>query len=527
MLLKRSPGSEVKPKATGAAGGPRTVHATGKGVRRDVGLALAATLISWVGFVSYTPLPLALMLAALLCGFVCLLVLLRLRGAHGPLEWGAVVLVAFGLIYPVSAFAHLIVAEGERFGPFDLVMSARSPRVGLIYAALGLISVALGGLVLGMGRIQEPDAGHARRLRVRRWLLVTLGLLFCVLGTWGFLALFGSPVGFLEKMVSVDRSSPIPVGLARYYNLSRWLSWGVTFLYAAALDSEYLRRPWLALAALWGVTALCLASVFWQGGRGDTILVTVPLLVLATRLRPAVGKKFLWQLVPALVVAFGVITVERLGVAPSFSPGLWQDMREVLDWHVGRFSVVGLTVDMTKSDGFALGSTIAFGVVETLNAPSTLLKVQNLVRPVRPMTSVLGEHLTGDPAVNAFLPSAIGELYYNFGVLGVFLGFLGAGLVLRWCFRIMAQARSVGRLLVTCYATLQLCISFLAGSVTLWIYFVVTLGLPVLLLGACEAAIPWLGFALHRQGGLPNGAVRAECRRMGAQGANDAGQSDR
>ena len=462
-------------------------------LKRKISMVLVLTLflILWGRFVSYTPIPLALLAASMLCGVVGLLVLSRLWNSEGQIEWGAMVLVAFGLVYPVSAFAHLVVTEGERFGPFDLVISKTGgPSVGLIYAALGLIAVALMGLVIGMGRVQTQGTGDACRLRVRRWLLVTLGLLFCAFGAWGYLVLFDSPAGILERIFSIDRSSPIPVGLARYYNMSRWMSWGVTFLSAAALGGKSLGRPWLALVVLWCVTALGLASVIWQGGRGDTILVTVPILVIASKMRPMVAKKFLWQLAPVLVLVFGVITVERVVLLNS--PGFWWAVREVLDWQVGRFSVVGLTVDMTRSVGFALGSTIPFGFVETLNVPSSLLKVENLVSSIRPMTSVLGEAIIGDPEVNGFLPSAIGELYYNFGVIGVFLGFIAAGIILHWCFRTMARARSVGGLLIACYIALQLCISFLSGSVTLWIYFVVTLGLPALVLGVCEAAIVYV-----------------------------------
>ena len=136
-----------------------------------------------------------------------------------------IVFVSFALTYPLSGVVHLLRPISEYRGFFDLISDIFShPRL-IVYSTL-LSALALCALWLGMNRGGSPAGIQVSIRYYFPALLLILGFLFFLSGAMANVALFGSIEAVFRGMTTVDRSSDIAGGSARYYFISRWFAWG-------------------------------------------------------------------------------------------------------------------------------------------------------------------------------------------------------------------------------------------------------------------------------------------------------------
>jgi hypothetical protein len=125
----------------------------------------------------------------------------------------------------------------------------------------------------------------------------------------------------------------------------------------------------------------------------------------------------------------------------------------------------------------------------TINAPATLLHIPVKVPEPTAMSALVGQYLYNDSTRTGVVPGTLAELYFNFGILGVFGGFFLIGRIARYCISLTHSAKDAGAMLLAFYALALLCISTIPMTATIILYLAATGGLPILVLVACEQVL--------------------------------------
>jgi len=154
----------------------------------------------------------------------------------------------------------------------------------------------------------------------------------------------------------------------------------------------------------------------------------------------------------------------------STSQFVANQLAAVFDWQMGRYPTISLAFDMVGRYGHALGSTLLAGLAMTINAPATFLHLPLKVPEPQAMTALVGQFIYEDPSINGVVPGTLAELYFNFGVLGVFGGFFVIGRIARYCIAATHSAIDIGTILLGFYILTLLCIWTIPMTATLGVY---------------------------------------------------------
>jgi oligosaccharide repeat unit polymerase len=392
------------------------------------------------------------------------------------------VAMSFIITYPVSALFHFIGEQESSRGFFDIVrVSGDYPEANLYFAIMLMIVAAL-CLWYPLHKDGKKDIKGQPEVYINTTLLFALGAIFTVLGLLGTFLLFSDSYSIVQEISRVDRAREIAAGGAKYYFMSRWLSWGLTFIAIGILKKTERNISIFA----YGFTAMIIFTVLmntrWAGGRSEGLLGVLPLLIIISRTMPKLQTKINNNAVFVLVVYIIYITAERRGqVADAYT-----SIVSFFDWQAGRFSMIGLSIEMVQNYGYAYGKTFLEGIIATINAPFILLKLPSLLPQATGITNVVGGYLFNDSTVTGVVPGIILELYYNFGIVGVAVGFYLIGKFAAACTRAVDTGTTVGEVLLSSYCLILICTSIIPGTSSIWVYLLITLGLPAICLYSVE-----------------------------------------
>lgn len=399
------------------------------------------------------------------------------------------VLLSFTITYPVSAMAHLFrLTTGER-GFWDLTSTTSLVNTDLapphFWWCFVMVLVAL--LALHLGLVRSIKSTRFRRplsaLHLRS--LLFGGLVFLSLGIYANVSLFGSIQSVVTALRNVDRESDIESGLARYYFISRWMSWGVCFVLASCIAMG-MERKWYFRGLLLASAIVVLGNTYWRGGRTEGILALLPTAFVVVRMNVRIGRGMLLSGLLLLCAYLFAVTMQR----DIYGTATWLD---VLDWHAGRFSMIDLGLEMKKQYGFMMGATLPAPILETLNAPSRLFGIEEPFHFRFGIVNWVGLFLRGKETVTGIVPGSIAELYFNFGVVGVAVGYFLIGRACGYFAELAVNGSSIGASGVGIYAIVLFCTSVIPGTCTTWIYHLCTMGFPVISLLVVEMSLPQLG----------------------------------
>lgn len=413
------------------------------------------------------------------------------------------VLATFLLTYPLSAFVHLTGADYVSLGFYEIAALDTHTQFHHVYLSLALVFLAQLALWWGLAPArQAPVEKGPHVVRVRSRLLILAGFVFTLIGIAGTTLLFSSSGGSLRDLTTVDSSRQLAEGTARFAFMSAWLSWGIIFLLTAFLVSRTSRNhSRITLAALVGGSTCILLNLFWTGSRAENLLAVLPLIFVVKKIAPLHFRPFATVIV---VGVMGIIVFETIARTTtllnsgidyfaqgqiSMSQFAANQLAAIFDWQMGRYPTISLAFDMVGRYGHALGSTIVQGLAMTVNAPATLLHIPLKVPEPQAMTALVGEYIYEDPSINGVVPGTLSELYFNFGVLGVFGGFFAIGRIARYCIAATHSAIDMGTLLISFYILTLLCVWTIPMTATLGIYLLATRGVPILLFCAVEQTL--------------------------------------
>jgi hypothetical protein len=413
------------------------------------------------------------------------------------------VLGTFLLTYPLSAFVHLTGTDYVSLGFYEI--AALDPHTQFHHAYLSLALVLLAQLALWWGlapahRASTEAGPHLVHVRSR--LLILAGFVFTIIGIAGTSLLFSRSGESFEDIATVDSSRQLAEGTARFAFMSTWLSWGIIFLLTAFLVSRTGKnRPRIAFAALVGGSTCILLNLFWTGSRAESLLAVLPLIFVVKKIAPLHFRHF------ASVIAVGVIgiiVVETIARTTTMLNSGLNDLIQgeistsqfaanqlaaILDWQMGRYPTISLAFDMVGRYGHVLGSTLLQGLTMTINAPATLLHIPLKVPEPVPISALAGLYIYDDSSINGVVPGTLAELYFNFGVVGVFGGFFMIGRVAKYCISATHSAKDSGTLLLGFYILAMLCVSTIPMTATIIVYEMATIGFPIIAFCAIEQIV--------------------------------------
>jgi oligosaccharide repeat unit polymerase len=412
------------------------------------------------------------------------IIFVSVKKAGSIINGYAIIWAAFCATYPLSAVAHLSGMVEYQRGFYDLAGLAMPPIYKNIYFALFLVTIAFISMWLGLNFGAEREKEAPPQLKIKKGLLLILGIIFIFLGIIGSLAIAMEAPSIIEGLFTMDRARETGGGLARFVFMSEWLNWGLVFLVVFVLQNNFIRSRNAFLCLVIFCFFLIILNMFWSGGRSPAIAAIFPFLFILKRITPHYSKDTVKPAILLIVIYIGAATLIRSG--EIFGVSLWGKILEVLDWHMGRFAMIGLGFDMVERQGFMWGSTLVVSIVNVINAPSVLLKLPTIMDVPQSASSMIGEYLLGNPKINSIVPGAILDLYINFGIIAVAVGFFIVGFLAKKCIRVMEKTDSLGAFCVAAYIITILSTYFFALETSIWIYFLFTSGLPVICIYLCE-----------------------------------------
>ncbi len=445
---------------------------------------IAAFLVLAIG-VRSAGLYVAMAIDAVMLVLCIWIVYARARKLGTMIDGYALIWISFTVVYPLSAMVHLIGAEGQTRGFYDLVRSGYSPNLENIYYSLLLTFIAFIALWVGLKSSKSTTKNPPSKLVLHVPLILALGILFTITGIIGTLKLFTEYSSLTKGLLVVDRSREIGGGLARYVFMSQWISWGLIFLMVCFLKTSLAKSKLAVMCFIVPFAVLIVGNIFWTGGRASAIIALIPGLFLLQRIRGKYSNFPVIFVGLLILVYFVTVTSRRSTLISAASSD--ELLIDVLDWHIGRFSMIGLAVEMVNIHGFVWGSTLLAGLANAVNSPLVLLKIPQIVGTPQGITSIVGMHLVGNPEITGIVPGTICELYYNFGLFGVAGGYFLIGKLLQKCIKVTRDTQSIGVFTLTTYIIVLICTNFIPGTFTSWIYYLVTIGFPAIFLFISEA----------------------------------------
>lgn len=413
------------------------------------------------------------------------------------------VLGTFLLTYPLSAFVHLTGTDYVSLGFYEIAALDAHTQLHHVYLSLALVFLAQLALWWGLAPARRASTEMGPHLvRVRSRLLILVGFAFTLIGIAGTTLLFSRSGESLEDIATIDSSRQLAEGTARFAFMSTWLSWGIIFLLTAFLVSRIGKNhPRIAFAALVGGSTCILLNLFWTGSRAESLLAVLPLIFVVKKIAPLHFRRFASVIVVGVI---GIIVVETIARTTTMLNSGLNDLIQgdistsqftanqlaaIFDWQMGRYPTISLVFDMVGRYGHALGSTLLQGLTMTINAPATLLHIPLKIPEPVAISALAGQYIYDDPSINGVVPGTLAELYFNFGVLGVFCGFYVIGRVAKYCISAKDSAKDAGTLLLSFYILAMLCVSTIPMTTTIIVYEMVTIGFPIVAFYAIEQIV--------------------------------------
>jgi hypothetical protein len=207
-------------------------------------------------------------------------------------------------------------------------------------------------------------------------------------------------------------------GNARWWFLSRWFCWGAVGLAMYALSAKWLGVYRIIFAIAFMVATSLFAIV--EGGRIQVVLHfigIIPLLLTLTTLE----RRTLYIIVGiGIIAAITFISIARSTYTSNVGwPAL---VTHLIDWHLGRFSMLCFAIDHTARSGPYLGETYLGDILSpiyTISKSFGLFDFGN--SQMTTATIITGINIRNTSAENMVLMGGVAESYVNFGWVGLAL----------------------------------------------------------------------------------------------------------
>ncbi|WP_226479855.1 O-antigen polysaccharide polymerase Wzy [Natrinema amylolyticum] len=332
-----------------------------------------------------------------------------------------------GLGYLISVFGPVL--DIAAFGPDDRrLLLGNDPEYLVLPMLLIVVYVAalMTGVALWSGRERRPPVtmGRWNHERAR-----CIGLVFVSIGTVGFLALLLTTGGIPTSLSDLSTKRRPPNEYIRW--TAQFLQYGSIILFANYLTSSLSQR-WTS-GILFGLSFLPATFLpFYTSQRSTLLLFLIALLVIAYYLDEQVTGAKLVSVVPTGIFLSNAMLQFRKaswqGASALEVGNLLRPESLIGFFEANRGNVVAhahILHMVPEESGYRFGSTLFTWAVFPVPRAVWPSKPINLGQQLGVLIYARGEGIVGSGTP----PFIAGELYLNFGIVGVLVGGLVLGVI--------------------------------------------------------------------------------------------------
>ena len=395
---------------------------------------------------------------------------------HGILSnIGAIAILNYIAIQPLSGIFHMSGLNKGYRGHFDIIEHGAKEAVFATAAAI------IGGICLSAGvmvgkrsySINIPKSSYWLSNRERIVILI-IGTVLVVVALYALSVLASS-----SALLRAQRIISLDGGLARFSFISHWFAWGVALI--ALVLVGHKKEPY-SLFTLFVIAVCTIAvalSLSWSGGRSIVLVMTLPLiLTLWPRLKQLRWLAAIGGVVAmtAYIVSLSIGRSRGLTANTGFEVGRW------LDWEWGRFSMTGAAVQYTEQQGFLFGETFVRGGTQAVISALGFLGIRTGNFDGLSSTAVASRVISGDFETIYIVPGLTSELFMNFGIIGVAIGYFLFGMLCNIVQVQLHRCESVINRLFWNYVGVLLIFRIMPSDSGSFAFYLLYSGLPILVL---------------------------------------------
>lgn len=378
------------------------------------------------------------------------------------------VLSVYCITFPISGISHFLTKSSLFRGYFDLAQySQTSLPVETTLLSLVIEIALIIGLILSRNiGISNKDLTLSSHRSGQTVNLLLLGII---------------PISFFALSVVseyLDRSGTKRVlfldgGLARYFYISIWIVWPIIIFALYLLHDTRIRGRSVRQFLLISVSAVLLFSALnWTGSRLLTLLFCAVLILNSPQLSLKL-RRTLVLLSPIVFVIYVYGTTLNRIEAFSYGKNSFS-IGALLDWQVGRFSILGATLKFNADEGILQGSTLVGSITQSISGVARLMGISlfNKIEPNLSVSQEFGVVVFSDPNNRYLAPGLILEMYRNFGLTGLVVFSLATPAIVSWFYvRSRRNYSLFSNLIFTYFTIVFVFIVFLSSSESLIAYF--------------------------------------------------------
>lgn len=330
----------------------------------------------------------------------------------------AMMMLMYLIVNILSGIVHLMKIPGADRGYYDMLVLAKASNELSLFIPIVCSMVGGAFLIIGLSINRKVKVNNFGKINpLDSWSKKTL-LIFSII----FAPLSLYAIVLLNRYVeqeSIRRLISLSDGMARYAFMAHWFVWVVSF-FAIWLSTKSPFKSSRVKGVLLAFSVFAIfVSLRWTGGRTIGILLSLPLIIIffSTMMRHKVKITLAYL---SAVILYGIYLTEYR--KENYSSGGFNIISSI-DWEFGKFSMMGFAVDYVNKYGYSFGETIYAGA---FSIPYAVLKLFGLADGLwvpRLVTELTGKYILGNNALTYIVPGFTAEMYLNFGLFGVAIGY--------------------------------------------------------------------------------------------------------
>jgi len=350
------------------------------------------------------------------------------RRSHRILSFRVFAVASYLIVNLAAGIAHVLDRSRIRRGFFDAMVALEPGQLfkTSLIAALGLAAISV-GVIRGLPQSDQPTPLEKKWLVPKeRALLAPVVAVLIPVSLWSLLK-----IQAYASTLETTRIITVSGGMARYVFISSWLVPAICFTAIWIVNRPMVNEKLLTPLVLFvGVIAI-VASGQWAGGRSSAFYSSLPLImVLAAGIRKMRGPAIAFGVAISFILT--MVAIRQNDLRQSKSAFGSTGLSDWVDWELGRFSMLGFSVQTVDRYGMLFGETFINSVFQPISGLSRLLGLELPQFIARSSMEVAAGQLLNSSTAIYIVPGLSAELFLNFGAVGVLFGYFTLGRLCGW-----------------------------------------------------------------------------------------------
>ena len=407
-----------------------------------------------------------LLLCEIIVISLCILFLQKKRMLDIP---KLITLILFLIVFPISGLVHLNSETIIFRGYFDLIPYIETS----LPLDTALLSIIIGfSLTLSVFLQPQVSKKPASRNIID---LKNLRIIQCFMILLVFFSLYAfKKIETYLTQKEINRVLFLEGGIARFFYITVWIVWpilifGSQFIHLKIIKSNFKRKLIFTVAV--GVILHYILN--WTGSRLLPLLFFYVFIQIA---KPFDRKesRFLILLTPVILSSYIYFTTINRISSLSYGKNIFK-LESLLDWQIGRFSILGATLKYNSDYGLAHGSTFASTLIQAFQGFSRLIgiKISGFGSDLLSISQEYGQVIYSNTNNRYLAPGLIVEFFRNYSILGIVIFCFTLPYFLTKLYRVSISHDDFFVRMLSCYYMISLLfVAFLSSSESFVAYFI-------------------------------------------------------